>query len=164
MTRKPGSSVEPYRRNRTDLVDVGNGPALKERDLEKTCSDLLELDGWRPLKTDPVSRHEWGKGFGEKGMCDRLYIRYLDKAELVFPGGRMVLKPPAAEVLWIEWKRIRAGRRTATKAAPHQKTWIMAERARGALVILAGEDFPATWEGFKLWYRKSGLMRRPGLC
>ena len=42
----------------------------------------------------------------------------------------------------------------------HQVAWHQRERARGALTLLAGVDFPATIEGFAEWYRASGLMRR----
>lgn len=129
-------------------------PKLTEAQLEKQCSDLLELDGWRSLKTDPVSRREWGKGFGEKGMADRLYIRY--DADVPPPINRGLRS--RADVMWIEWKT------TTGRAEAHQVAWHTAERARGALVLLAGVDFPATFDGFATWYRNSGLMRRAGLC
>ena len=124
-----------------------NRTALKisEADLEKAGTDLLAWDGWRSLKCDPVSRREWGKGFGERGMADRLYLRY-DRMNYCLN--------PVGEILWIEWKRPKG------KAKPHQRTWIESERARGALVLLAGEDFEATYDAFLEWYRKSGLARR----
>lgn len=118
-----------------------------EADIQKTCTQFLELDGWRALKTTPVSNWRRGDGFGELGMADHLYIRYDDKA---FPANW-------AQVMWIEYKRMRG--KNATQAKEHQRQWIAAERARGALVLLAGEDFPATIEGFQQWYRTSGLMR-----
>jgi len=79
---------------------------ISEADIQRTCSELLEWDGWRALRTDPVSdratvdairraimgvpelnhvrelilkvikRCVRGKGFGELGMPDHLYIRY----------------------------------------------------------------------------------------
>jgi hypothetical protein len=119
---------------------------LSERDIERTCTDFLALDGWRALKTDPVSRREWGKGFGEKGMADHIYIRYALGRRLSILG--------ASETLWIEWKRY------GGKVAQHQREWHLLERRRGALTLIAGEDFPATIEGFQSWYRSSGLMRR----
>jgi hypothetical protein len=61
-------------------------------------------------------------------------------------------------VLWIEWKRVFSGR--ATKATAHQRAWHEAERALGALTLIAGEHFPATIEGFREWYSRSGLQRR----
>ena len=118
---------------------------LRESDIARTCSDLLQADGWRMLITDPVSDKSRGKGFGEKGMADRLYLRYLSGA-------------PAAEIIWIEWKRTVRGK--ATKATPHQLDWHRDERARGALTLIAGIDFEATIEGFQAWYRDSGLQRR----
>lgn len=120
---------------------------LRERDIERTCSDLLALDGWRALKCDPVSRREWGKGFGEKGMADVLYIRYS-------AGGTPQSKPRCAEVLWIEWKTPQG------KTSLHQIAWHRAERARGALTWIAGIDFPAGIDAFLKFYRTSGLMRR----
>jgi len=135
-----------------------SGLVLKESDIARTCSDLLQADGWRMLITDPVSDKSRGKGFGELGMADRLYIRYLHGAHLRCPGGIAVLKAPAAEVMWIEWKRTVRGK--PTKATAHQQTWHQAERSRGALTLIAGIDFPATIEGFREWYRSSGLQRR----
>ncbi len=60
--------------------------------------------------------------------------------------------------MWIEWKRER--RRRATKPTEIQMLWHQAERARGAFTLIAGVDFPATIEGFRDWYRASGLQRR----
>lgn len=132
-------------------------PKLSEADLERQCSDLLAFDGWRSLKTDPVSRREWGKGFGEKGMADRLYVRYALSVPMR-PGTYDPASFAAAQVMWIEWKVPRG------RNEPHQKQWQTAERLRGALVLVAREDFPATFEGFCAWYAKSGLLRRAGLC
>ena len=131
-------------------------PALKESDIARTCSDLLIADGWRMLITDPVSDRGRGKGFGELGMADRLYLRYRAWPKLVQGGSP---SPDVAQVLWIEFKRI-DGRGRTTKASAHQLRWIEAERARGALVLLAGVDFPASIEGFLHYYRNSGLARK----
>ncbi len=119
------------------------GPS--EAQIQQACDDFMALDGWRKIVTDPP--HMRGLGVSEKGIPDRLYIRYL------YP-------PPAAnahdraQLLWCEWKR-RGG-----KAALHQKSWHAAERALGAEVLVAGETFPATIEGFTAWYLASGLNRR----
>jgi hypothetical protein len=121
-------------------------PRLKEADIQRTITDLLELDGWRHIKTDPVSDRARGKGFGEKGMADDLYIRYNPSPMWVAPG--------AAQVLWIEHKRPKG------VVPQHQKDWHAAERARGALTLIAGQDFPASVDGFWDWYRASGLMRK----
>ena len=132
-------------------------PKLKisEAALERTCTDFLALDGWRSLKTDPVRTREWGKGFGEIGMADHLYIRYC-----FFDDLRVQYRNAVSEVMWIEWKR---PKREGGKNKAHQKTWQTAERARGALVLVAGEDFEADYDSFVAWYRKSGLLRRQGL-
>lgn len=118
-----------------------------EARIEETCSQILALDGWRPFKTEPVRDRARGVGFGEKGMCDYLYIRYTPSEGA-----------GAATVIWIEWKRQKTAR-TATKAAPHQLEWHMTERAKGAKVYLAGVDFEATIEGFLEWYKNSGYQR-----
>jgi len=156
-------------------------PASKstEAALQKACTDILQLDGWRALRTDPVSDtaalplirkriaavcaeghvSAWivskllasvkgrGKGFGEEGMADYLYIRYHYLA-------RDLVNRPAAEVLYVEYKR------PGGRVTPQQQMWHIAERQRGALTLIAGEDFEATVDGFLDWYRKSGLARR----
>lgn len=127
-------------------------PKLSEADIERTCSDFLALDGWRPLKTDPCSDRARGKGFGELGMADRLYIRQLFDAFAISP----TIKA-GAQVVWIEWKSKRG------KPSQKQLDWHQAERARGALTWIAGVDFPASIEGFMQFYRESGLLRRAGL-
>ena len=123
-------------------------PNLSEADIQRTCTELLELDGWRPLRTDPLSRREWGKGFGEKGMADYLYIRYLCHP------GQLDYGHHQAEAMWVEYK----SRRGSLK--PHQKVWIDAERDRGAFVAVAGETFVPSVDGFVAWYNQSGLARR----
>jgi hypothetical protein len=77
-----------------------------EADLERAARDFLVLDGWRALKTDPVSDRSRAKRFGERGMADYLYIRY-------GYGGRRGHAPSdaLAELMWIEWKPSRAARR-----------------------------------------------------
>lgn len=124
---------------------------ISERDIERTCSDWLALDGWRPLKTDPCSDRARGKGFGELGMADRLYLRYWGKAK------RDEHIRGMGEMLWVEWKGPKG------KPRPHQLAWHEAERARGALTLIAGVDFPASIDGFMEYYRKSRLLRRRGL-
>lgn len=127
---------------------------VSEADLERAGTDLLIYDGWRHLKTDPVSRREWGKGFGEPGMADDLYLRYLPRYLNPYGLSKAPCDRAFCQCMWIEWKRPKA------KPKPHQRIWIEQERARGALVLLADEDFPADYDGFPTWYRKSGLMRR----
>jgi hypothetical protein len=118
-----------------------------EAELERDCTNILIQDGWRALKTDPVSRRAWGKGFGEKGMADHLYIRYESD-----PGQR---RRGSAEIMWIEWKR------GNEESKPHQDSWQQREHERGALVLAANRDFPATVDGFMAWYKASGLKRSP---
>ena len=122
-----------------------------EAELEAAASDFLALDGWRSLKTDPVSDRSRGKGFGELGMADRLYIRYHNP---VVPCG---WAQQDAEVIWIEWKSPTGMLKT------HQYQWHMSERARGAKTLVAGHDFKADYDSFVAWYRASGLLRRAGL-
>lgn len=134
-------------RTRKALMDLAQS-LTKESHIEQTCSDWLELDGWRTLKTDPVSRKEWGKGFGELGMADRLYIRHgLLSAD-------SLLCRVVCHVMWIEWKSAKG------RTRGEQIGWHAQERRRGALTLIAGEQFPKTIEGFIAWYRQSGLMRR----
>jgi hypothetical protein len=154
------------RRTGRELVTVAH--VTSEAGIQQTCSDWLALDGWRRLRTNPVSNRSRGAGFGELGMADDLYIRYHLRETITAINtdlGHPVFAP-FAEVAWIEWKRERGGTgkrglyTKAEKAKIHQRAWIAAEKARGALVLLAGEDFPANIEGFQQYYRSSGLMRR----
>ena len=135
-------------------------PRLTEAQVQQQCVDFMRLDGWRPLRTDPCSDRRRGKGFGELGMADHLFIRYLDGGELPLAG--------AAQVLWVEFKRppgfdFRGHQQKGTRAKLHQRLWHGAERATGALTIIAGDDFPPDFDGFVAWYRASGLLRREGL-
>jgi hypothetical protein len=124
--------------------------AMLEAELEEACTNILIHDGWRALKTDPVSDRRRGKGFGELGMADYLYLRYWPRT------ATQTSTRPLGEVMWIEWKR-RTESGSDTKAAAHQKDWHRDERAKGALTLIAGEDFPATVNGFLAYYLASGL-------
>lgn len=137
-------------RTRKALMDLAQS-LTKESHIEQTCSEWLELDGWRTLKTDPVSRKEWGKGFGEIGMADRLYIRY-HCGEIREPTLES-RKRAFCDAMWIEWKSAKG------RTRGEQIGWHAQERRRGALTLIAGEQFPKTIEGFMAWYRQSGLMR-----
>jgi hypothetical protein len=131
-------------------------PDMREALIEAECTKILEEDGWRALRTDPVSDRSKGKGFGEVGMADHLYIRY----KCTY--GKWTKRntgPDASwlaesQVVWIEFKR------PGKDPAKHQIEWHTKERARGALTLIAGQDFPASIEGFKQWYANSGLQRR----
>lgn len=133
-----------------------------EAALERAVAQYLALDGWRAIKTDPVSRREWGKGFGEKGMADFFFLRFQcdrcrnEDCENCLPAKCDLPGPWRAwtQVLMIEFKAPRG------RLKPHQRTWHAAERARGALTLIAGQDFAPTLEGFDFWYAHSGLRRR----
>lgn len=116
---------------------------ISEAHIQGTCRDFLALDGWRLVITDPP----WMRGLAvaEPGICDDLYIRYAQHS---------ILAAALAQVIWIEWKS------KSGNAGEHQKAWHQAERARGALVWVAGEDFAKSIEEFQAFYRQSGLMRK----
>jgi hypothetical protein len=123
-------------------------PKITERDVQIGVTSFLELDGWRAIRTDPVSDRKRGKGFGELGMPDYLYVRYWTGTI-----NQMAMKPPYeswAQVLWIEFKA------PGKKPAQHQFDWHQAERLRGALVKVVDG-----FESFRRWYiDESGLNRR----
>lgn len=129
---------------------------LSEYHIAETCSDWLGLDNWRRLNTNPVSDRSRGKGFGELGMADDLYIRYTFLPNV---GGSTTEARSLAQMLWIEWKR------PGQTAKPHQKAWHAAERALGALVWVAEDTWVTPKDGdpiaaFQAHYRGSGLMRK----
>jgi hypothetical protein len=131
----------------------------KEADIQKACTDILLLDGWRVIHTDLKQLR--GMGVQEPGIADDLFIRYIQNGDPrlgVDPRGGQIYQP-LCELAWIEWKRIDP-RGLRTKASSLQKDWHTLERKRGALVLVAGEDFPATIEGFRDYYKASGLMRK----
>lgn len=87
-------------------------------------------------------------------MPDKHYVRYCGGfSKSVWPkdSAMCVVR---ADVMFIEWKK------KGGKAAQHQKDWHAKECARGALTLIAGEDFPASIEGFAQWYKASGLQRK----
>jgi len=129
-------------------VDKQGRLKVSEADIERTCTELLELDGWRSFKMEENFSERKMKRTGEKGMPDRLYLRYNWAYEF-----RVTYRRVIADVLWIEWKA------NGGKPSLAQRNWIAAETKRGAMVLLAGTNFPASIEGFKEWYRNSGLMR-----
>ena len=133
---------------------------VTEAHIEQTITEWLALDGWYGLKTTPVSNRARGAGFGELGMPDCQYRRYMHPdagsraAQDRLFGMKDAQIRAEVELLWIEFKKL------GGKAAPHQREWIKLERERGALVLLVGENCPSTIEGIQDWYRKSGLMRK----
>jgi hypothetical protein len=130
-------------------------PPIPEATIQQTVREFLELDGWRAIRTDPVSDRSRGKGFGELGMPDYLFIRY-EATKVHVCGSRTRpylawpdLYRPWAEVLWIEFKR------KGLLPSPHQTAWIAKEQARGALVMVVDDI-----DGFTVAYRNSGLCLR----
>jgi hypothetical protein len=85
-------------------------------------------------------------------MPDKHYVRY--HTEAVRLHRRTIAETARTETMFIEWKK------KGGTAAQHQKDWHAKESARGALVLLAGLQFPASIEGFCNWYAKSGLQRK----
>lgn len=123
---------------------------IPEANIEAAITSILEYDGWRSFKMEQNFSEKKQRAFGEAGMPDRLYIRHL-AAWMQAP---RITDRALCEVLWIEHKA------ATGKASAAQKLWHAAERKRGALTLIAGEDFEASVDGFLEFYRKSGLMRR----
>jgi hypothetical protein len=121
-------------------------PDVAEAAIEAECTKILEEDGWRALRTDPVSDRGRGKGFGEVGMADAQFSRPATS--------EVARKAGWCQLLYVEFK---TGR---NRARAHQIKWHRDERARGFLTWIANEDFPATVDGFREYYASSGLMRR----
>jgi hypothetical protein len=134
---------------------------ILEKHLQKHGEDLLQLDGWRILRLEQNYSERKSKLVGEAGAPDGLYIRYahfgflyINKQLMNTSRDSDAVWEAATEVMWIEWKSPKG------RASTAQKIWHGAERKRGALTLIAGEDFPASIEGFVKWYNNSGLMRR----
>lgn len=137
-------------------------PRISEAHVQEAVVQMLVLDNWRPIRTDPVSDRGRGKGFGEPGMPDMLFLRYdpinTDPAMgywgSTFGSGLDRHGHPDASwaedcnILWVEFKA------AGEKPKPHQTTWHDRERARGALVM----TFDSV-DSAREWYRGSGLMR-----
>lgn len=139
-------------------------PPLLEKSIREACADILILDGWRRLPMEQNFSEKKRKTVGEPGMADDLFIRYAwigcNKSP-EFQGWHR----EDAQALWVEWKRLLPVKRgktwgRATKASNEQKAWHALERSRGALTLIAGEDFPASVDGFRDFYKASGLARR----
>lgn len=149
-----GDSIQTGRRRKP------SAPKLRERDIAGAIVGFLELDGWRPIKMEPISRREWGKGTGEVGQADYLFVRYLANpcSTRGCSGENCTVEAKSrAQAMWLEMKR------PDGKVSDKQREWHVLERARGALTLIAGEDFGADVDSFIAWYRQSGLLRRKGL-
>jgi hypothetical protein len=136
-----GADAEMGRRaNQNGAIRMKTIP-IPEATVQQTVCEFLQLDNWRAIRTDPVSDRKRGKGFGEIGMCDLLFLRYW--ASVADVGSA------EAQVLWIEFKR------KGAQPKPHQSAWHEAERARGALVLVVDDI-----DSFQEWYFNSGLARK----
>ena len=117
-------------------------PGLLESHVQRTVTELPELDGWRAIRTEHAIERHPGGGFkrrvGEIGMPDYLYIRY-DSFQSFMRAG---------SIIWIEFKK------PGEKLRPHQLAWHVAERKRGALVLVVDDI-----NEFQSWYNISGLKR-----
>lgn len=118
-------------------------PVITEAHVQQTVVQFLELDGWRAIRTDPVSDRSRGKGFGEPGMPDYLFLRYW-KPDHLHNDTR-----PIGEMIWVEFKR------KDKKPTSHQLIWHSGERGRGAFVFVVDDI-----DEFTRWYLGSGLNRR----
>lgn len=138
-------------------------PKLTEADVQRTCTAWLERDGWRALKLEPVhdpGRKRGSQGFGEIGMTDYIYIRYLGHELNIVPPNFTrpvgflnwfwgVPRAILTQTLWWEWKRF------GEKPTAAQLRWHEVERARGAYV-----GWSDSIESFMEAYRTLGLARR----
>jgi hypothetical protein len=157
-------------------------PGLTEAHVEQTITEFLEWDGWRAIRTHPlppivqrldaimakapapllaawrvirsyVANHTHKERFGEAGMPDKLFLRYLNdgdpSAQLKYAAAGRIYDPQA-DVMWIEFKK------PGERPRPEQVAWHEAERRRGGLVKVVDDidDF------MLVWYPKSGLQRR----
>ena len=118
---------------------------LSERTIQNTCLDYLKVDGWYHVSLDPP--HMRGLAVHKKGAPDDLLMRPITELHLkaAFPG--------CCCALFIEWKK------EGGKAGEHQIERHRELRALGFVVLVAGEQFPKSIEGFLNWYRGSGLLR-----
>jgi VRR-NUC domain-containing protein len=104
---------------------------LSEKHVARQASEFLQWRGWRRLRNQSgVSSNQAGTVFryGEKGMADLLFVRYLQRQ-------------PHALVLWVETK---APKR---KLSADQVRWQENERERGAMVVTV-----YCYEQFAEWY------------
>lgn len=126
-----------------------------EADIQEECVKFMQEDGWRALRTDPVSDKSRGKGFGELGMADYLFMRpfyrHPDDSDTLRQNTRI---RAATQTVYVEFK----GRKGVP--SKHQTAWHAMERARGFCTWIASVDFPASVDGFRTHYEASGLMRR----
>jgi len=146
MRRNRGGKPEPQPKCEDTL----------EAPIQAECVRILESDGWRPFRTEAIADRSRGRGVGEIGQADYIFIRY--GSGTVEPWKPLGLLATGCDVIHIEFKRRRGG--VISKA---QREWHTRERARGALTLIAGEDFDSSVQGFTRYYKASGLCRRADL-
>lgn len=167
------------------IAAVNAPPKLRESDLERTICDYLRADGWRILKTDPVSDtstvnairraiNSLGRehGFSWRGIVLSIISKCVR--------GKGFGEKGMADVLAIRYPQANTGsksdwsieyqvvaevlwlefKRKAGKLSPAQEEWHLHERKLGALTVKFGVDCEASIEGFIGWYENSGLKRR----
>lgn len=132
---------------------LSNKPRITEKHVQDATVQFLELDGWRAIRTDPVSDRTRGKGFGEVGMPDYLFLRYSEAARSILliqmtALGRIEVLTDT-QALFIEFKS------PGGKLEEHQIRWHDTEAKRGALVLTVNN-----FDNFRAWYMQSGLVRR----
>lgn len=149
------------------VLRVAKPPEPKEDSIEKAIVQAMVLDGWRPFKMEENFSERKKKKTGEPGMCDHLFIRYIPRdgpCNLNCPAcdAPFVFRPHdfgKTEVLWWEFKASKKVRKRKEFLSKDQVAWVAAERARGALIWVAGLDHEADTPGAAQHYLNSGLAR-----
>lgn len=122
----------------------GRAPSISEKQIEEAVCAFLEIDGWRSVVTDP--KHVRGLGVSEKGIPDRLFLRYGPTRNTP---DDCIERAMYAQAMWVEFK-------APGKLPRHdQVVWHQMERSVGGLVLVV-DDF----DRFRDWYLASGLARR----
>jgi hypothetical protein len=134
--------------------------SLYESQIETTIVDAMERDGWRAFKMEYNFDTVKKITLGEPGMCDHLFIRYASRDAGVLAAMLTSTQFAKAEVLWWEFKASAKRRKRREYLSVDQTFWIQAEKAKGALVWIAGIDHEATIDGAAQHYLDSGLARR----
>lgn len=112
---------------------------LSEAQVLEQIEDFLRARGWRIFVTGYGEIVKNGRPVavvGEKGMPDRLCIRYGTGSY--------------AEVIWLEGKRPKSMGDSGGKLRDDQRDWIRDETVRGASCFV-----PNGLDGFLDWYRQT---------
>lgn len=135
---------------------------LKESDVTQQVKDFLEYRGWRAIRLNRGLMQGAFGGvvqFGEPGMADFLFIRYMQ--------GNLEAGP--ALTLWVEFKapgrraqcRCQSKRPRQRCTACDQAKWREQERRRGALVWLVDDldQFGAEYRRVFGWLHSGDAAR-----